>query len=387
MDVTSRPIHETITDMKASIYMQHNGMTNYVPVWVGSPGIGKTALIQKLAEELDMALYYVSGAKPVEFWSGLPITNTLTIEENSKAYCIWTEPEIIHIANQKARTNKNGCILFIDDVHIIDGQAQKVFFEFILERSLHGHDLDRNVAIVAAMNGSTEAGADGFYSAIVNRFNWIPVHMDFEYWYTNIGYCLHPYIAGFLKQNNTKYINEQESTDSPFGTFRTWTELGKAVDFCLESKIYGNVDVETLIYNIAVGYVSCDAAFNLKKSVAIQKKFDFESMVKNKNYSFNMKHMEEQILFSNIIRYLKTKADFESFKEYIKTLSDDDISSSKNMISFLLLDIKTMAMAYKNKIASKNFTPKDKEMHELYFKLNLDLLSDTRISQICSTIY
>ena len=92
-----RGINEVLDDVKDNISLQLQGETMPIPVLVGNPGIAKTAHAKIIAKEMGMELLYISCAKPLEYFSGLPLTNVLSLERINAGdtYC-WSQPEIIY---------------------------------------------------------------------------------------------------------------------------------------------------------------------------------------------------------------------------------------------------------------------------------------------------
>lgn len=375
-----RPLNETIDDVKDNIYLQLQGKQMPIPVWVGNPGIAKTAHAKQIAEEMGMEMFYVSCSKPLEYFSGLPLTNVITADHISKneTYCFWSQPEIIHSANQLREKTKKPVLLLFDDMQILTGGAQQAyFFELVLERSLHNYKLHKDVAIMGTMNHSAEDGFENFYPAIVNRFQWFFVTLPFKYWYENIGPYLDKYIAGFLKTNQ-EFREESECVDGPFATYRVWTQISEILK--LKTKKYGENDIENKAYNIALSLVSPSAANALRKSIIIQKEFDFEKMVKSGKFSCDASNTVSQYLFSNIVRYLEEKEHFTNFEKFMKDCAKE--GNYDSLIVSTMLELRTINNTI-NKKGSDNVSDKNKKKAEkrgeLYQKLLDNLMDDLNI--------
>lgn len=383
-----RPLNETIEDIKDNIYLQLQGKQMPIPVWVGNPGIAKTAHAKQIAKELGMEMFYVSCSKPLEYFSGLPLTNVITIEKIAKneTYCFWSQPEIIHSANQIREKTGKPVLLLFDDMQILTGGAQQAyFFELVLERSLHNHKLHKDVAIMGTMNHSAEDGFENFYPAIVNRFQWFFVTLPFKYWYENIGPYLDKYVAGFLKTNQ-EFREEKECVDGPFSTYRVWTQLSDMLK--LKTKKYGENDIENKAYNIALSLVSQSAANALRKSIIIQKEFDFENMVKSGKFECDANNTVSQYLFANVVRYLEEKDHFTKFEKYIKECAKE--GSYESLVVSTMLELRMLTKAI-NKMESniisdeKSDSKKKKKVEkrgELYQILMDNLIDDLNVVKI-----
>lgn len=249
-------------------------------------------------------------------------TNT----KNSQA-TKWSVPQIIESVNRlAAEPDKNGCILFIDDLHRVNMAVAPYLYGLLGERKLGSFRLDSKVAIMGAMNDSDEAGFSGIDSPIKDRLGILPVPFDFEYWFNNFGSKLHFYISSFLKVHPT-YAQEDESTMiEQFATPRSWTHLANEfslydLDFIRENAIL-----------LAKQKVSLAAANELSKHISYIEAIDFSSKIKEKK-PIDIEKLKpiDQILYAYIINYVDTIED----AEYVMNLIDSNIGSS-NFIGFII---------------------------------------------------
>lgn len=350
------PIHTTLNMVKNNLTLQIQGVPMYIPCWCGKPGIGKTAHAKMIADAMGMSLLYVSMAKPYEYFTGLPTPNKVTFDDDEsvkeKMYVYWSMPDMIHAANVMARKkDTNGCIIFMDDLHIISPDVQTMFFELVLERSLNNFKLDKNVAMLAAMNNSNMAGFDGFFSAINNRVQRINVSMSWKYWYENCGAELNPYIAGFLR-NFPNNIEEPESTEEPFCTYRSWTTLSKLLEPITKQYMDAtDKDKKWFIQQIgmhAAGFMSSKTVTMLKANIGQQLQYDYEGMVKNNKYFIDKNDPISQFCFGNIIRYLRDEKDLDNMIAYIKKIMAEDtaIKDYSNAIINIMYELSAFSHMY-----------------------------------------
>ena len=311
------PIHKTLGMVKNNIKIQLSGKVMYIPCWAGSPGIGKTTHAKMLCDAMNLNMFYVSMVKPYEYFSGIPAMNSLTFgDDNNRKnmYVFWSEPELIHIANELARDKThNGCLIFMDDMHVMTPDVQKIGFELFLERKLGNYHLDQNVAMLGAMNSSNMAGFDGFLSAINNRFQTIPVELDWEYWFNACNVDLHPLISCFARVQKTM-LQESESTDDNFATYRSWSMLSLLITE-LYKEYQQNKNTPWFldeIYMYARTFMTGPTALAFKNNVMQQLTYDFEGQVRNNAYHIDMEDAISQIVFGNVVRYFTTKKDVEN---------------------------------------------------------------------------
>lgn len=306
----------------------------------GAPGIGKTATMYKIAKDLNMNIMQISIPEiSTENLSGIPdfidahhmdkysVTGTPQSQSTK-----WSVPQIVETANRLAtEPDKNGCILFIDDLHRVNMAVAPYLYGLLGERKLGSYVLDPKVAIMSAMNDSDEAGFSGVDSPIKDRMGILPVPFDFEYWYENFGKRLHFYISSFLKTHSV-YVQEDESTMiEQFGTPRSWTHMAN------EFELY---DLEFLQANtiyLAKQKVSNMAANELAKHIAYIEAIDFSSKIKSKqNIDIDSLKAIDQILYAYIINYVDSIED----AEYVMGLIDSNIASA-NFIGFIVGELYT----------------------------------------------
>src|SRR5574344_687417 len=100
VEISTIPIAVTMDEVKANLELQLKGVTMPIPTWCGKPGMAKTAHAKMLADEMNLEMLYVSMNRPYEYFSGLPITNSLSFNESEDKdefhktnYTHWTQPD------------------------------------------------------------------------------------------------------------------------------------------------------------------------------------------------------------------------------------------------------------------------------------------------------
>jgi hypothetical protein len=311
----------------------------------GSPGIGKTQTMYKIANDLDMNIVQVSIPEiSTENLSGIPdFMDAVHMDEYSTTNTTqsqatkWSVPQIIETVNRLAK-ERNGCILFIDDLHRVNMAVAPYLYGLLGERKLGSYKLDSKVAIMGAMNDSDEAGFSGVDSPIKDRIGILPVPFDFDYWYNNFGKHLHFYIASFLKAHST-YVQEDESTMiEQFATPRSWTHLAN------EFELYDRDFIQDNTIVLAKQKVSKAAANELAKHIAYVEAIDFTSKVKNKEMvDINSLKPIDQILYAYIINYVDSIDD----ASYVMELIDNN-SNCSNFIGFIAGELMNKFLAKEN---------------------------------------
>ncbi len=333
--------------VKMELLAQEAGKIRQVPALAGRPGIGKTESIKAMAKQIEYELVAVqiSAVAPEEF-SGIPDFIDAPVEF-SREYSIhkiggakatrWSVPELVALVNTKAQKVKEaggkGVVLLLDDIHAADPALERYFFNLLLDKVIGQYKLASNVLVAAAMNDSADAGFEGFNSAVLDRLAVYHVKFDFDHWYKIIGASLHPLVAAFLRSHQ-EFIVGEESVDKISPSPRSWTELSNFLNF-IEST--GQSFDKNLRF-IAMARVGDAAASELIKFYTIYKKFDFEKMVRNKFAEAEAPvDPVEQILFSTVIRFVKSKEDGENLFKFIESNIDRPAFISALMSELMIL--------------------------------------------------
>jgi len=172
------------------------------------------------------------------------------------------------------------------------------------------------------MNGSSDAGLEELYSAVLDRIALYNVKFDMEYWYKNVGYKLHPLIASFASSSNEKFFVGANSTDGASPSPRSWTELSKIINI-IEKKIPEKNKFKEILKIMTEARVGTEARIEFMKHVTLFMKFNFREVFRKKDPSFKVPaDISDQILTSFMIRYMRTKEDADYLYNIISQNTD-----------------------------------------------------------------
>ena len=180
----------TSTKMTARLVLE----SGWVPLIVGESGIGKTALVRELADEMNAACVSLDAnlLKEGEI-GGLPTVETFYSETLGKearrtVYAVHTKlAEVESILNE----GKSGkVVLFIDELNRCEHAVQQELMNIILNREINGYRLNDNVLVIAAMNPSnkymeyqqTDYRVVDMDPAQEDRFVWLFMDSDIQSW-------------------------------------------------------------------------------------------------------------------------------------------------------------------------------------------------------------
>jgi len=327
----SYPMGDVMEIIGFEVQAAAKGATTTVPTLIGDPGIGKSASLKFLAEKMNLEIYIISlGALPMEWFSGLPDfkSEVIKAEWHSEGkteirVTEWTMSDLVRSINAKTEKamdhGKKGLMVLLDDVHLVEPIIQKYLFEFFQNKTLQNFKLHEKSYLVAAMNGKDSAGLEGFHSAVINRMAFYFAEFDKDFWYENVGFGLHPYVASFSQGPNDRYFLGANATDGASPSPRAWTELSAMIPE-LEEVFSDPTALNRRLSMVAESRVGHEAAVEFMNHVKIFQKFDFESILKKKDSNFKVSDdISDQILTAFIIRYIRSKEDAEYLKDILNT--------------------------------------------------------------------
>jgi hypothetical protein len=188
------------------------------PVFLwGGPGIGKSAIVHRLAAVLKVALQDVRALllDPVDL-RGLPF---LGKDGRSK----WATPEFL--------PQEGSGILFLDELNAAPGMVQASCYQLVLDRKLGEYTLPEGWAIIAAGNrDSDRAVTTRMPTPLRNRF----VHLEFEVdlqdwseWAIEAG--IRPEVIAFLRFRQ-ELLSAFDRDANAFPSPRSWEFVSRILD-------------------------------------------------------------------------------------------------------------------------------------------------------------
>lgn len=184
-------------------------------IWV-SPGIGKSAIVEKFAEEVGLPCVSLLGSQLApEDIIGIPQIRGNTSE--------FLPPKMI------ARTEPY--VLFLDELNACSQEVQKAFYSLIHERRIGEYHLPKGSVVIGAGN-RTQDGAivKTMSSALINRMFHVQLVPDAKAW-LNWAYenNLHPWVLDYITQRPDHLFTEPPKTEEPYSTPRSWHMLSDAL--------------------------------------------------------------------------------------------------------------------------------------------------------------
>ncbi len=161
---------------QAEQYIKTIIKANLVPMLTSSPGIGKSDIVQQIAEyyNLELISIFLSHYDPTEL-HGFPV-----IKNNNATYVPFNTFPIKETPIPK---NKKGFLLFFDEFNSAPLATQAAAYRIILDRYIGQYPLHSKTAIVCAGNLYTDnAVVNQLSTAMQSRLIHLKIIADYQVW-------------------------------------------------------------------------------------------------------------------------------------------------------------------------------------------------------------
>ena len=314
------------------------------PVFLyGPPGIGKTAVMEQIANELGIGLVSYSMTHHTRQSAiGLPFIAKKIFDEKEYSVSEYTMSEILaSVYNYIEETGKKEGILFLDEINCVSETLAPSMLRFLQYKTFGSHEVPKGWIVVTAGNPPEYNKSVREYDiATLDRIKKIDVEASYDVWKEYaINNNVHPAILAFLDiKKNCFYSIENTPAGKKFVTARGWEDLSRIM--CLYEKKSLIIDaslIEQYIQSpsIAQDFSSYYSAFKKLKDV-----FDAERIL---NGCFDNTIIEEveSLSISEKLGLINTLSDCitlktkyvitesNSIKETLKLLKDKDTTAEE----------------------------------------------------------
>jgi hypothetical protein len=205
----------TLTQSQLLDFLLNVAVVRPVFIW-GAPGIGKSALVQKFADNVGIPCVSLLGSQLApEDLVGVP-----QIVDGKSRFC---PPASI------AR-NEAYC-LFLDELNACNHEIQKAFYSLIHERRIGEYVLPKGSVVIGAGNRSQDnAIVKPMSSALINRMIHIHLkvsHRDWLAW--AMEHNIHPLVYEYIGQRPDHLWSQPPKHEETFSSPRAWHMLSDAL--------------------------------------------------------------------------------------------------------------------------------------------------------------
>ena len=201
---------------------------------IGAPGIGKTAIMSQVADELGIGLVSYSMTHHTRQSAlGLPFVVDGAHGALSYKATEYTMSEIIaSIYDYMGQTGLERGILFLDEINCVSETLYPSMLQFLQFKTFGRHRVPDNWIVVCAGNPPEyNKSAREFDIVTLDRVRKIDVEPNFDSWKTYaVESGVHPSILSFLEiEQDCFYAVESAPTGKRFVSARGWTDLSRTL--------------------------------------------------------------------------------------------------------------------------------------------------------------
>lgn len=199
---------------------------------VGAPGIGKTAIMEQIAQELGIALVSYSMTHHTRQSAlGLPVIRHMEFEGNEYDVSEYTMSEIISSVYDVMRESglREG-ILFLDEINCVSETLAPSMLQFLQYKVFGRHHVPEGWVIVTAGNPREyNRSAREFDAVTLDRLKVIDVEADYEAWKAYaVSRGVHNAVTNYLEIKKQDFYSIG-TTDKgrAYVTARGWEDLSQ----------------------------------------------------------------------------------------------------------------------------------------------------------------
>ena len=201
-------------------------------IMFGPPGVGKTAVVAQVAEELDINFVSYSITHHTRQSAlGLPFIEREEFGGIEYSVSEYTMSEIIAaVYRAQESSGINQGILFLDEVNCVSETLAPAMLQFLQYKTFGMHELPEGWIIVCACNPPEyNRAAREFDPAMMDRMKRIDVEPDLEVWQSYAAsHGVHPAITTFLESKNDCFYKVQANVSgTDLITPRGWEDLSR----------------------------------------------------------------------------------------------------------------------------------------------------------------
>lgn len=201
---------------------------------LGAPGIGKTAIMEQIAQELDLALVSYSMTHHTRQSAlGLPFIMDKKYGNEDYKVTEYTMSEIIaSVYDAMEETGKDSGILFLDEINCISETLAPSMLQFLQYKTFGRHRVPDNWIVVTAGNPPEFNNSVREYDiAMWDRLKKIEVEADYDTWKEYaINKNVHPVVTSYLSIKSNNFYSISMTVDGKsFVTARGWDDLSQMI--------------------------------------------------------------------------------------------------------------------------------------------------------------
>ena len=291
---------------------------------IGAPGIGKTAIMKQIAEELGVGLVSYSMTHHTRQSAlGLPIIKKKTYDGVEYDISRYSMSEIIASTyDMMEDTGIREGILFLDEINCVSETLAPSMLQFLQYKVFGQHKLPDGWIVVTAGNPPEYNKSVREYDIVtLDRLKVINVEPNFDVWKEYaLNYNVHGSILSFLEiKKEFFYIVETTAEGKNYVTARGWEDLSKMI-YLYEKN---NIKVDETLISQYIHHKSVAKEFAVYYDLYNKYKSDYQiANIVNGNATEDIKNRARLAKFDERISLLGLLID--NISSNMSTLVDDE---------------------------------------------------------------
>jgi len=250
----------TLTQKQLTDFLLNVAVVRPVFIW-GPPGIGKSALVQRFAQEVGIPCVSLLGSQLApEDLIGVP-----QIVDGCSRFC----PPV-------SIARKSPYCLFLDELNACSHEVQKAFYSLIHERRIGEYVLPEGSVVIGAGNRTQDnAIVKPMSSALINRMIHVHLKVSHRDWLEWAGASnIHPLVLQYIQNRPDHLWMQPPRHEETFSSPRSWHMLSDALHE------YGDEVTEEILQILAFGCLSSEHAGQFKAFVKqIRSKYKLKAIL------------------------------------------------------------------------------------------------------------
>ena len=217
---------------------------------IGPPGIGKTAILSQLAEELGAGLVaYTMTHHTRQSALGLPLIREKEYGGKTYSATEYTMSEILAaVYDRMVQTGQRTGFLFLDEINCVSETLMPAMLQLLQSKQFGTHRLPEGWVIVAAGNPPQyNQSARQFDTATMDRVRLLEVEADYPVWRSYaLARGIHPAVLSYLELEPERFYRvEPHAHGRGAVTARGWEDLStllssyERLGFPVEDALFG----------------------------------------------------------------------------------------------------------------------------------------------------
>jgi MoxR-like ATPase len=238
-------------------YLEKDEFGNYVinasrqrPIFLlGAPGIGKTAIMEQIAEELDIGLVSYSMTHHTRQSAiGLPFITQRIFDGNEYSVTEYTMSEIIaSVYDMREQGGIREGILFLDEINCVSETLAPAMLEFLQFKIFGGHRVPEGWVVITAGNPPEFNNSVREFDVVtMDRLKIIEVEADYDAWREYaFRQSVHNAIIRYLDIKKSNFFSIETTVEGKqYVTPRGWEDLSDMLK--LYETIQAKVDIDLI---------------------------------------------------------------------------------------------------------------------------------------------